>query len=1074
MRKIIFYLSCFLFVFSFFPHVVNAENIFVSGNISADTTWGSSNVYVINSSFSVDPGVTLTIEPGTVIKGRNTGVGGPSIYGNLIALGTEENPIIFTSSNDDSFFGSLDEYESVGGPGDWQGLYFKPGSTGKFDHAQISYAGYGGSGYGNFVGIENDGGNVEIKNSKIFDNHKIISNGAGGFVAVGSGVSNKSGNLLLENSIIENSVVGVRGDSGNISVSTTTFKNNIDSTGQGKGYGIYVNNLDSLTLLNNTFENNNRTAFLGIPKNFVSGGNVAHSDANNGFEVGGPVLGEVLFGGGDLPYIVDQINIEPTAKLKVGAGAILKMNDRFSSGAIYVNGGEIELLGTKENKIYITSLRDDSIGGDTNGDSNLTSPAPKNWASIFLENGSTANFENVEVSYGGNNQSGPAAVHQKGGNLVIKNSSFYSNSSAGIFQDLGMTDITDTEFKNSDYGVWSKGGSTNISKSSFTNHSGFAVYNESGPTIDARNNWWGSSDGPKDVSTSTPTGSGDKIYGDINYKPFLTSWPPSTEKIINPVIIIPGIMGSDYSPLLNKLVIDPILHTYDNLIATLEVNGYVSGKSLFTFPYEWRDSNVISANILRDKIADVIQECTTAALENVDCSKVDLVAHSMGGLVAREYIQSGQYRADVDELIFLGTPHKGAPEAYLTWEAGEFSSGIAKSLIKLKFTSEALKNFYPNLFDYIRNRPIASIQELLPTFDYLKEKGTGVMREYPNNYPRNIFLEALNSNVSNLLNSGVKITNIIGNIDNSTIGSIYVSQGESDKWEHGKEDGFEYVQGDKTVTKFSATLESVESIEKLGGDHSEIVTSASGDVVKILTGKDSVQNIDRGIIHNMLIIRLHSPVDMVVTAPDGRKIGKHFDTGEIYNEIPLAFYSGYQTEDEFITIPEPIDGEYKIELKGVDGGGKYGVSTSFVSEQKTTTKEIVGLTENNQVTSIDINFDQENPENISSEKVVTPETLLKDIELSYNLGWIKDKKIKDSLIKQVNSAIKFSKKIEKVKERLPDGSVKEKRIEKFSFKVNKILVSLFEAEIKLLLRSSKITKEAYDLIMYDIRYLKNN
>lgn len=60
----------------------------------------------------------------------------------------------------------------------------------------------------------------------------------------------------------------------------------------------------------------------------------------------------------------------------------------------------------------------------------------------------------------------------------------------------------------------------------------------------------------------------------------------SSAQTINPVIIIPGIMGSDYSPLLNKLVIDPVLHTYDNLIATFEANGYIEDKTMFTFPYE--------------------------------------------------------------------------------------------------------------------------------------------------------------------------------------------------------------------------------------------------------------------------------------------------------------------------------------------------------------------------------------------------------------------------------------------------------------------------------------------------------
>lgn len=484
---------------------------------------------------------------------------------------------------------------------------------------------------------------------------------------------------------------------------------------------------------------------------------------------------------------------------------------------------------------------------------------------------------------------------------------------------------------------------------------------------------------------------------------------------------------------------------------------------------------MITANLLKDKINQAKQTCIASNLPNINCNKVDLVAHSMGGLVAREYIQSGQYQNDVDQLIFLGTPHNGSPQAYLTWEAGEFTPGITEFLIKLKFTAEALINFYPSLFEYIRNKPISSIQELLPVFDYIKDKDTGTIRTYPNNYPRNIFLEALNANISNLLGSGVKITNIIGTIDDSTIEKILVvPTTDLDKWTYGRENGFEYGVGDKTVTKYGATLETLSNIEKNGKDHMEIVTAAEGDVIKILTGNGSVENIDHGIIHNMFVIQLHSPIDVVVTAPDGKKTGKNFETGQIYNEIPLAFYSGYQTDDEFITIPNPLNGEYKIELQGTGEGEKYGVSTSYISNESLTTKEVIGITEPNQITNLSVDFDSENPEDISSKKIVTLDVFLNDISGAYDLGWIKDVKTRDALLKQVNGAIKFSKKIEKVKERLPDGSVKEKRTEKLKVKINKILAKLFEKELNILLKKNKITQEAYNLIIYDVEYLINN
>jgi triacylglycerol esterase/lipase EstA (alpha/beta hydrolase family) len=45
-------------------------------------------------------------------------------------------------------------------------------------------------------------------------------------------------------------------------------------------------------------------------------------------------------------------------------------------------------------------------------------------------------------------------------------------------------------------------------------------------------------------------------------------------------------------------------------------------------------------------------------------SRVDIVAHSMGGLGARWYVERGGGAAFVDDLVTLGTPHQGSTLAY--------------------------------------------------------------------------------------------------------------------------------------------------------------------------------------------------------------------------------------------------------------------------------------------------------------------------------------------------------------------------------------------------------------------------
>ncbi len=76
-------------------------------------------------------GVTLRVKPGTTVSFEHAKYGvraGLNVYGTLIAEGTADRPIIFTS----------------GAPqpehGDWMGIHTYPGSAGSiFDHCIIEY-----------------------------------------------------------------------------------------------------------------------------------------------------------------------------------------------------------------------------------------------------------------------------------------------------------------------------------------------------------------------------------------------------------------------------------------------------------------------------------------------------------------------------------------------------------------------------------------------------------------------------------------------------------------------------------------------------------------------------------------------------------------------------------------------------------------------------------------------------------------------------------------------------------------------------------------------------------------------
>jgi len=407
----------------------------------------------------------------------------------------------------------------------------------------------------------------------------------------------------------------------------------------------------------------------------------------------------------------------------------------------------------------------------------------------------------------------------------------------------------------------------------------------------------------------------------------------------DPMILVPGIMGS--WNVSGKWELDPILHTYDNLWQALKGAGYEEGKTLFAFPYEWRQDNTLTAYQLKQKIDEVKIAC--------GCNKVDIVAHSMGGLVVRAYAESNYYGGDIDQLVFLGTPHRGSPKSYYTWEAGEGFDAPLEKIVKLYFSLEAHSRGYNSIFDYIQNY-VKSVEQLLPTYAYLQDVNQADFRiydkiNYPNNYPYNIFLENINlaDKINQLAKSGIKIMNFIGDTGDNTINAIKVSSGEPywPMWKNGYAEESIRLAGDGTVPEISSSLFTPTKINN--AKHSALPTKAQKQVIQYLAGNlPALEISDVKEPEKLLVVRIFSPADFVITAPDGKRLGKNFFiSGQTVNEIPGAFYSGFNTDAEFAVIPDPIDGEYKVNLQGT-GEGEYKLSTSLIEETKQVDQEFSG------------------------------------------------------------------------------------------------------------------------------------
>ena len=130
------------------------------------------------------------------------------------------------------------------------------------------------------------------------------------------------------------------------------------------------------------------------------------------------------------------------------------------------------------------------------------------------------------------------------------------------------------------------------------------------------------------------------------------------------------------------------LDTYKTLYDALK-NKYSGQADVKFFAYDWRKTNTIAGQALKNLVAGY-------------SGKIILVAHSMGGIVASDYLRiATASQRSRTTLITLGTPFTGAPKAVQVMENGQMFPGIAGNI-----TSSYVQNL-------IRNMPAA--YELLPT-----------------------------------------------------------------------------------------------------------------------------------------------------------------------------------------------------------------------------------------------------------------------------------------------------------------------------------------------------------------------
>jgi hypothetical protein len=353
----------------------------VSGTISADATWSSSKTYIVDDDLIIDTNVTLTIESGTIVKfavfDDETKKVTMTVKGIMDTMGTAQKPIIFTSLRDDSSGGDSNGDGSATTPlgGDWGFIRLTNGDNTLHD-SKIMYGGLIRGYYPNWSyanrSVWIDKCAAKVQNNQIINPYEE---------AIYCG-----GPVTTQATISGNTIKGFKSGIYCFNASPT-ISNNILSNGQ-EGALDYAFTQDGSSFPIYTSNTVDSSCYEAIC-----------------------VLGTMGDGGGtwvnvenkSLPYLlIGDLTIEKGNTLTVPAGTIVKFDYadvEANKICIYVDG-VLDAQATEYYPVIFTSIYDDTVAGDTNGDGSATQPGAGNWGYIKLDN-SDNNFHNCIVKYGG-------------------------------------------------------------------------------------------------------------------------------------------------------------------------------------------------------------------------------------------------------------------------------------------------------------------------------------------------------------------------------------------------------------------------------------------------------------------------------------------------------------------------------------------------------------------------------------------------------------------------------------------------------------------------------------------------
>ncbi|MBI3274267.1 MAG: right-handed parallel beta-helix repeat-containing protein, partial [Candidatus Colwellbacteria bacterium] len=418
------------------PGKRNTINYWITNGTSLSankTLTKSQSPYIIPSSgFTIQSGATLTIKPGVILKFYSSNTPSLTIAGKLIAEGTQEENIIFTSLKDDAHAGDTNNDGSVTTPAaeDWGTIKILA------DGSILKYATmrYGGKrdvpGASMFANIRVENASTSITYSTI--EHSGVY-----------GIWLKTASGTIAHNIVQNNIRTIGGQEKGTGIAISGGAPDIrENTITKNIVGIAVEAEGSPSIVKNSFTQNSEDAITISSSYPAFAENTASGNGTNGVVVSGVADKDFMLSG-SLPFVTKSgstYTIPAGKTLTAVPGTIFKMRGAFSVS------GKFIAEGTPEKNIVFTSLNDDDYGGDTNG--TTTAPAIADWNHIAFNAGSaSSSLKYVRIRYGGDNATGAdrGAIRITDSSIGIDNAIIEKNYYAGIY----MTHSTSTSITNS-------------------------------------------------------------------------------------------------------------------------------------------------------------------------------------------------------------------------------------------------------------------------------------------------------------------------------------------------------------------------------------------------------------------------------------------------------------------------------------------------------------------------------------------------------------------------------------------------------------------------------------------------